>query len=42
MAELSKNQKQIVGLYLNDFYGEIESVDKGGRSEQQFRQTLPR
>jgi hypothetical protein len=40
IAEISRNQKQIVGLYLNDFYGEIESTEKGGHSDKEFRQII--
>jgi hypothetical protein len=40
IAELSKTQKQIVGLYLNDFYEEIRATEKGGHTEQQFRQII--
>lgn len=40
IAELAKTQKQIVGLYLNDFYDEMREVDKGGHNEQQFRQII--
>lgn len=42
VAELAKTQKQIVGLYLNDFYEEMSAVEKGGHSEQQFRQIIAR
>ena len=40
IAELSKTQKQIAGLYLNDFYDEMATVEKGGHTEQQFRQII--
>ena len=40
IAELSKTQKQIAGVYLNDFYDEMREVDKGGHTEQQFRQII--
>ena len=40
IAELAKTQKQIVGLYLNDFYEEMAAVAKGGHTEQQFRQII--
>jgi len=40
IAELAKTQKQIVGLYLNDFYEEMAAVEKGGHSEEQFRQII--
>jgi hypothetical protein len=42
IAELSKTQKQIVGLYLNDLYDEMATVEKGGHTEQQFRQIIAR
>jgi hypothetical protein len=40
IAKLSLDNKQIVGLYLNDFYGEMEEVAKGGHTEQEFRQII--
>jgi hypothetical protein len=43
IAKLSLKTKEIVGLYLNDFYGEMEDKDaaaKGGHTEQEFRQII--
>jgi len=40
IANLSLKHKQIIGLYLNDFYGEMEEVAKGGHTEQEFRQII--
>ena len=42
IANLSLKHKQIIGLYLNDFYGEMEeqNLAKGGHTEQEFRQII--
>jgi len=40
IANLSLTHKQIIGLYLNDFYGEMEEIAKGGHNEQEFRQII--
>lgn len=40
IANLSLTHKEIIGLYLNDFYGEMEEVEKGGHSEKEFRQII--
>lgn len=40
IAQLSLTHKQIIGLYLNDFYGEMEETAKGGHSETEFRQII--
>ncbi len=40
IATLSLTQKQIIGLYLNDFTEEMEDVAKGGHSEKEFRQII--
>jgi hypothetical protein len=40
IAELSLNHKEIIGLYLNDFYEETEETDKGGHSAEEFRQII--
>ncbi len=40
IANLSLTHKQIIGLYLNDFYGEMQEVEKGGHAEQEFRQII--
>jgi hypothetical protein len=40
IANLSLTHKNIVGLYMNDFYGEIDDVAKGGHTEQEFRQII--
>lgn len=40
IANLSLTHKNIVGLYLNDFYGEMDEVAKGGHTEQEFRQII--
>jgi hypothetical protein len=37
IAELSLTHKEIVGLYLNDFYEETEETAKGGHSAEEFR-----
>jgi hypothetical protein len=40
IANLSLKHKNIIGLYLNDFYGEMDDVAKGGHTEQEFRQII--
>ncbi len=43
IAKLSLKNKQIIGLYLNDFYGEMEDKDaaiKGGHTDPEFRQII--
>ena len=40
IAELSLTHKVIIGLYLNDFYGEMVETAEGGHSEQEFRQII--
>jgi hypothetical protein len=40
IANLSLTHKDIIGLYMNDFYGEMEDVAKGGHTEQEFRQII--
>lgn len=40
IANLSLTHRNIIGLYLNDFYGEMEDVAKGGHTEQEFRQII--
>lgn len=40
IAELSLTHKQIIGLYLNDFYEEIEETAEGGHSAEEFRQII--
>ena len=40
IAELSLTHKEIIGLYLNDFYGEMEETAEGGHTEQEFRQII--
>jgi hypothetical protein len=40
IAELSLTHKEIIGLYLNDFYEETEETAKGGRSAEEFRQII--
>jgi hypothetical protein len=40
IAELSLTHKEIIGLYLNDFYEETEETSKGGHSVQEFRQII--
>jgi hypothetical protein len=40
IAELSLDHKEIIGLYLNDFYEETEETDKGGHSAEEFRQII--
>ena len=40
IAELSLTHKEIIGLYLNDFYEETEETAKGGHSAEEFRQII--
>ena len=40
IANLSLTHPQIIGLYLNDFYGEMEEVRKGGHTEAEFREII--
>lgn len=40
IAELSLTHKEIIGLYLNDFYEETEETAKGGHSAKEFRQII--
>ncbi len=40
ISELSLTHKEIIGLYLNDFYEETEETAKGGHSAQEFRQII--
>jgi hypothetical protein len=40
IAELSLSHKQIIGLYLNDFYEETEETAKGGHSAEEFRRII--
>jgi hypothetical protein len=40
IAELSLTHKEIIGLYLNDFYEETEDIAKGGHSAAEFRQII--
>jgi hypothetical protein len=40
IAELSLAHKEIIGLYLNDFYEETEETAEGGHSAQEFRQII--
>ena len=40
IANLSLTHKQIIGLYMNDFYGEMDEVAKGGHTEREFRQII--
>lgn len=40
IAELSLTHKEIIGLYLNDFYEETEETSKGGHSVEEFRQII--
>ncbi|MBI3695878.1 MAG: hypothetical protein HY238_13690 [Acidobacteria bacterium] len=46
IANLSLTHKQIIGVYLNDFYGEMEakekSPEKGGRTPEQWREIIAR
>ncbi len=40
IAELSLTHKQIIGLYLNDFYEETEKTAEGGHSAEEFRRII--
>lgn len=40
IAELSLTHKEIIGLYLNDFYKETEETAKNGHSAAEFRQII--
>jgi hypothetical protein len=40
IAELSLTHKQIIGLYLNDFYEETEKPAEGGHSAEEFRRII--
>jgi hypothetical protein len=40
IATLSLTHKQIIGLYLNDYYEETEKTAKGGHSTEEFRQII--
>jgi hypothetical protein len=40
IAELSLTHKEIIGLYMNDFYEETEDTAKGGHSAAEFRQII--
>ncbi len=42
IANPSLHEEPIIGLYLNDFYGEMEeqNLAKGGHSEKEFRQII--
>jgi hypothetical protein len=40
IANLSLTEKRIIGLYLNDFYGEMEETVEGGHSEEEFREII--
>jgi hypothetical protein len=40
IAHLSLTHQNIIGLYLNDFYGEMDEVAKGGHTEVEFRQII--
>lgn len=40
IATLSLTHKQIIGLYLNDYYEETEKTAKGGHSAEEFRQII--
>ncbi len=40
IAKLSLTRKEIIGLYLNDFYEETEQTAKGGHSAAEFRQII--
>jgi len=46
IAKLSLTQKGIIGVYLNDFYGEMEAQaktpEKGGRTAEQWREIIAR
>jgi hypothetical protein len=44
IANLSLKEKKIIGVYMNDFYGEIEArektPEKGGRTPEQWREII--
>lgn len=40
IAELSLTHKEIIGLYLNDFYEETEKTSEKGHSADEFRQII--
>jgi hypothetical protein len=40
IAELSLTHKEIIGLYLNDFYEEMEKTSEKGHSAEEFRQII--
>ncbi len=40
IAGLSLTHKEIIGLYLNDFYEETEETTKGGHSAKEFRRII--
>ena len=40
IAELSLTHKEIIGLYLNDFYEETEKTAEKGHSAEEFRQII--
>jgi hypothetical protein len=52
IAQVSRKDKRIIGVYLNDFYGEIDAArrppakpdprSQGGRTEEQWREIIAR
>ena len=40
IAGLSRTHKEIIGLYLNDFYEETMETAKGGHSAKEFRRII--
>jgi hypothetical protein len=40
IAKTSLDQNKIIGVYLNDFYEEMEEIAKGGHSEKEFREII--
>lgn len=40
IAGLSRTHKEIIGLYLNDFYEETMETANGGRSAKEFRRII--
>ena len=40
IAKLSLSEKKIIGLYMNDFYEEMDETAKGGHSEKEFREII--
>ncbi|MGE5645021.1 MAG: hypothetical protein ACM336_04435 [Acidobacteriota bacterium] len=46
IAQVSREHKEIIGVYLNDFYGEMEdrekTPEKGGRTAEQWREIIAR